>query len=110
MATLSKYNFLNHVQNLRNDVERLAAAVEDISRLHQRSLNDTDTEALNSVDRRTSQTQAECSSNQDGIEDLEHDASHTTDQTRAVKISQLQALKKQFRSELDRLVEVERSY
>lgn len=109
-ASLSQQEFLNRVQNLRNEIKALTNDVDYIGQLHQRTLSSTDGSANQQLEQYVSQTQIRNTAIKDGIKGLERDLAKTTDGTRNTKSTQLQSLKTFFKSELDKYQSIERDY
>lgn len=109
-SVLSQHEFLNRVQNLRNDIKNLTTDVDYIGQLHQRTLSSTDGSANEQLEHYVSQTQIRNTAIKDGIKGLERDLAKTTDGSRNTKNTQLQSLKTFFKSELDKYQSIERDY
>lgn len=107
---LSQQDFLNRVQNLRNDIKALTTDIDYIGQLHQRSLSSTDNQASQQLEHYVAQTQIRNTAIKDGIKGLERDLAKTTDGSRNTKNTQLQSLKTYFKSELDKYQSIERDY
>lgn len=109
-SALTQQDFLNRVQNLRNDIKSLTNDIDYIGQLHQRTLSSTDGQAKNQLEQYVSQTQIRNTAIKDGIKGLERDLGRTTDSSRTTKNTQLQSLKTFFKSELDKYQSIERDY
>lgn len=109
-SSLSQQEFLNRVQNLRNEIKALTNDVDYIGQLHQRTLSSTDGTANQQLEQYVSQTQIRNTAIKDGIKGLERDLAKTTDNSRTTKNTQLQSLKTFFKSELDKYQSIERDY
>lgn len=109
-AVLSQQDFLNRVQNLRNDIKALTGDIDYIGQLHQRTLSTTDQEATQQLEHYVAQTQIRNTAIKDGIKGLERDLLKTNDSSRNTKKTQLESLKTFFKSELDKYQSIERDY
>ncbi|KAF4977853.1 hypothetical protein FZEAL_5697 [Fusarium zealandicum] len=109
-SSLSQQEFLNRVQNLRNEIKSLTTDVDYIGQLHQRTLGSTDGTANQELEQFVAQTQIRNTAIKDGIKGLERDLAKTTDTSRTTKNTQLQSLKTFFKSELDKYQSIERDY
>lgn len=109
-SVLSQNDFLNRVQDLRNDIKALTTDIDFIGQLHQRTLSSTDGAAKDQLEQYVTQTQIRNTAIKDGIKGLERDLSKTTDSSRNTKNTQLQSLKTFFKSELDKYQSIERDY
>lgn len=109
-TVLSQNDFLNRVQDLRNDIKALTADIDFIGQLHQRTLSSTDGAAKDQLEQYVTQTQIRNTAIKDGIKGLERDLGKTTDSSRNTKNTQLQSLKTFFKSELDKYQSIERDY
>ncbi|KAM4066249.1 syntaxin domain-containing protein [Hirsutella rhossiliensis] len=109
-AALTQQDFLNRVQNLRNDIKSLTNDIDYIGQLHQRALGSTDGQAKQQLEQYVSQTQIRNTAIKDGIKGLERDLARTSDSSRTTKNTQLQSLKTFFKSELDKYQSIERDY
>ena len=107
---LSQQEFLNRVQDLRNDIKSLTNDIDYIGQLHQRTLSSTDGQANQQLEQYVSQTQIRNTAIKDGIKGLERDLAKTTDSSRNTKNTQLQSLRTFFKSELDKYQSIERDY
>ncbi|KPM43099.1 hypothetical protein AK830_g3461 [Neonectria ditissima] len=107
---LSQNDFLNRVQNLRNDIKALTNDIDFIGQLHQRTLGSTDGAAKEQLEQYVAQTQIRNTAIKDGIKSLERDLVKTTDTSRNTKSTQLSSLKTFFKSELDKYQSIERDY
>ncbi|KAH0498310.1 hypothetical protein TgHK011_005566 [Trichoderma gracile] len=109
-TVLSQQDFLNRVQNLRNDIKALTGDIDYIGQLHQRTLSTTDQEATQQLEHYVAQTQIRNTAIKDGIKGLERDLLKTNDSSRNTKKTQLESLKTFFKSELDKYQSIERDY
>lgn len=109
-SALTQQDFLNRVQNLRNDIKSLTNDIDYIAQLHQRTLSSTDGQATQQLEQYVSHTQIHNTAIKDGIKGLERDLGRTTDSSRTTKSTQLQSLKTFFKSELDKYQSIERDY
>ncbi|KAK7419867.1 hypothetical protein QQX98_003054 [Neonectria punicea] len=109
-SALSQNDFLNRVQNLRNDIKALTNDIDYIGQLHQRTLGSTDGVAKEQLEQYVAQTQIRNTAIKDGIKSLERDLAKTTDSSRNTKSTQLSSLKTFFKSELDKYQSIERDY
>ena len=109
-SALPQQEFLNRVQNLRNEIKSLTSDIDYIGQLHQRTLSSTDGQANAQLEQYVSQTQIRNTAIKDGIKGLERDLAKTTDSSRNTKQTQLQSLKTFFKSELDKYQSIERDY
>lgn len=106
----SQQEFLNRVQNLRNEIKSLTNDIDYIAQLHQRTLSSTDGQANQQLEQYVTQTQVRNTAIKDGIKGLERDLARTSDGSRNTKNTQLQSLKTFFKSELDKYQSIERDY
>ncbi|KAK0384943.1 hypothetical protein NLU13_7422 [Sarocladium strictum] len=106
----SQQEFLNRVQNLRNEIKSLTNDIDYIAQLHQRTLSSTDGQANQQLEQYVTQTQIRNTAIKDGIKGLERDLARTSDGSRNTKNTQLQSLKTFFKSELDKYQSIERDY
>ena len=109
-APHTQHEFLNRVQNLRNEIKSLTNDIDYIAQLHQRTLSSTDGQANHQLEQYVTQTQVRNTAIKDGIKGLERDLARTTDGSRNTKSTQLQSLKTFFKSELDKYQSIERDY
>ncbi len=109
-SSLSQNEFLSRVQGLRDEIRRLTDDIDNIGRLHQRSLSAADGQTSQQLEQYVSQTQVRNTAIKDRIKGLERDLARTTDNTRNTKSTQLQSLKTFFKSELDKYQSIERDY
>jgi syntaxin 1B/2/3 len=110
---LTKNEFLDRVQQLRNDIRNLTTDIEYIGQLHQRSLGSTSGsggQASQELEHYVSQTQIRNTAIKDGIKGLQRDLANTTDSSRNTKETQLQSLRTLFESELDKYRSLESEY
>lgn len=106
----SQQEFLDRVQNLRNEIRSLTTDIDYIAQLHQRTLSSTDGQANHQLEQYVTQTQVRNTAIKDGIKGLERDLARTSDGSRNTKSTQLQSLKTFFKAELDKYQSIERDY
>jgi syntaxin 1B/2/3 len=101
-------DFLDRVEAVRSDIERLSSSISQIASLHQRAIVSTDGGSSVALESMVAQTQVLNTRIKDQIKYLERDAARSGGNS--TKDSQVRSLKNQFRSRLEQYQQEEVLY
>lgn len=104
--------YLDRVQHLRSEINALTGDMQRISKLHQRALASSDSNANQELNQAVSQTQLRNTSITEEIKSLERDAVNTPqgDPAHATKMNHIKSVKDTFRKELSSYMRMEEDY
>lgn len=107
-APLPLGDFLARVDGVKTRIGHLSSSIQDIASMHQRLLSSTDARASSQLEALVSDTQVRNTQIKDEIKFLERDAAR--DPTNSSKRTQIEALKRSFKSQLDDFYAEESNY
>ncbi|KAF2748897.1 t-SNARE [Sporormia fimetaria CBS 119925] len=105
---LSQQDFLTRVNGTKSRIRQLSSNIQEIGSIHQRLLASPESDASRALESLVTQTQVRNTQIKDEIKFLERDAAR--DPSNTAKRTQVEALKRSFRSQLDDFYREEADY
>ncbi|KAF2272532.1 t-SNARE [Westerdykella ornata] len=107
-APLPLQDFLGRIDGVKRRIGHLSSSIQEIASVHQRLLSSTDAQASSQLEALITDTQVRNTQIKDEIKFLERDAAR--DPSNSSKRSQIEAVKRSFKSQLDDFYAEESSY
>ena len=110
-SVLSSQDFLSRVTHVRNEIRSLTQNIQSIQQLHQRALAESDGgSSSQALEQLVTDTQIKNTTIRDQLKLLASDAARTSDGSKGLKDRQVQAVKKEFETELRNYQQEEGAY